>query len=289
MFAFFPSDFIVGCAFFLHFSSLSLQLFCHYYYHLNINVVGYNSVGFIILCTEWTAHIGHSYLIRSYITYECMWMSMLASCSFSFSVAASCCCCVEPFSLYWLALEIGERLFRWCMLVHIQSNYCSNKNTGNISEKSEIKKHTHSGSLAAVCSFLSLCPSHFFALVFVWECQSRFFLFAALCPSNPLSHSLHFNAVIPIISVSAFYSRLKRWMWVFGATKSSDIVKPAEWMKDFTNCKNIHLIFHSVALLFIFASVVIVVAALFVSHILRLFVLHAYEIGTCFFVERWFS
>lgn len=181
MFAFFPSDFIVGCAFFLHFSSLSLQLFCHYYYHLNINVVGYNSVGFIILCTEWTAHIGHSYLIRSYITYECMWMSMLASCSFSFSVAASCCCCVEPFSLYWLALEIGERLFRWCMLVHIQSNYCSNKNTGNISEKSEIKKHTHTVVRWLLFALFSLCVRLISLLWFLFENVNRVFFSSLLC------------------------------------------------------------------------------------------------------------
>lgn len=120
-FFFSPSDFILDCAFL-------------YYYHLNINVVGYNSVGFIILCTEWTAHTGHLYHSLIHYAYVC-W----------------CLCMLNHFAidLHWKWL----RLFRMCMLVH--SNYSSDKNTGNISEKNIADKKS-------VCVFFSFIP-----LVFV--------------------------------------------------------------------------------------------------------------------------
>lgn len=132
--------------FFIGFS-FSTALFFPYYYHLNINVVGYNSVGFIILCTERTAHSGHLY--HSPIYYARVLILVYA----------------EPFC-YWLALEIADETFEMCMLVHIQSNYFSNKNTGNISEKSEIK----------VVLFFQFSFHPFF----VWECQSFF----PLCTFN---------------------------------------------------------------------------------------------------------
>lgn len=130
-----------------HRISFSTALFFHYY-HLNINVVGYNSVGFIILCTERTAHSGHLY--RSLIHYA--WMGY---------VGCSCLylcmdfCMFEQFC-YWLALEIAET-FKMFMLLHTHSNYSSNKNTGNISEKSEIKLYR---MCVYVCVYAFFSRSH---------------------------------------------------------------------------------------------------------------------------------
>ena len=173
-FPFYSMELVLVCrfafdmfVFFLHRISFSTALFL-YYYHLNINVVGYNSVGFIILCTERTAHTGHLYHSLIHYAYVC-W----------------CLCMLNHFAidLHWKWL----RLFRMCMLVH--SNYSSDKNTGNISEKNIADKKS-------VCVFFSFIP-----LVFVRECQSFF----PLCPFNPRYLVLCIsNAVIPIISVSAF-------------------------------------------------------------------------------------
>lgn len=134
------------CVSFFHLISHSLVAFFFYrflnsfrysiyYYHLNINVVGYNSVGFIILCTEWTVHIEHSYHSLIYYTYVSISLHSTRSLALSLFF-------LHLFSnfRYWLALEIGETLSMVHARAYIHSNYSSNKNTGNISEKSEIKK-----------------------------------------------------------------------------------------------------------------------------------------------------
>lgn len=124
-----------------------------YYYHLNINVVGYNSVGFIILCTERTAHTGHLY--HSLIYYACVYVFVCWLAGQPLLVFVH----TEQFC-YWLALE-----YWMCMLVHSHSNYLSNKNTGNISEKSEIK-------------------SDFFLSFYQFLFENVNLFFSSLCPSN---------------------------------------------------------------------------------------------------------
>lgn len=102
----FSSDFILECAFFL--PSLTLSLF-PYYYHLNINVVGYNSVGFIILYTERTARTltGHLYHSLIYYARVCVYVFVLA----------------EQF-YYWLALKFSN-VHCACSCIHTNSNYSS--------------------------------------------------------------------------------------------------------------------------------------------------------------------
>lgn len=79
------------------------------------------------------------YIIRSYIMLAC-----ICACDF---VCIFVCLNNFAIDLHW---KIAET-FKMCMLLHIHSNYSSNKNTGNISEKSEIK-------LSLVCA----CVCYFF-------------------------------------------------------------------------------------------------------------------------------
>lgn len=150
-----------------------------------------------------------------------------------------------------------------CPCIHIQI-ISRTKIPETFQKKSEIK------SVSAL--FFS-----FILPVFVWECQSFF----PLCPFNP--HYLVLcisNAVIPIISVSAFTAvcdvfvqqkRKKERMNSGRDERARAHTQPPQWR---ISRRNIHLIFHS--------------NAFFVSHTLLglwlwFSVLHAYyEIGTCF-------
>lgn len=121
------------------------------------------------------------YIIRSYIMLAC-----ICACDF---VCIFVCLNNFAIDLHW---KIAET-FKMCMLLHIHSNYSSNKNTGNISEKSEIKLSLCMCVLFFFIRVVGVIVVAVLHPVFVWECQSFFSL--SLCPCNPLSSVCTFECL----------------------------------------------------------------------------------------------
>lgn len=120
------------------------------------------------------------YIIRSYIMLAC-----ICACDF---VCIFVCLNNFAIDLHW---KIAET-FKMCMLLHIHSNYSSNKNTGNISEKSEIKL-----SLCMCVLFFSFASSVLLLLLyfiqFLFENVNLFFLSLCVHAIRYLQ-SVHLNA-----------------------------------------------------------------------------------------------
>lgn len=131
------------------------------------------------------------YIIRSYIMLAC-----ICACDF---VCIFVCLNNFAIDLHW---KIAET-FKMCMLLHIHSNYSSNKNTGNISEKSEIKL-----SLCMCVLFFSFASSVLLLLLyfiqFLFENVNLFFLSLFVSMQSAIFSLYIWMPVIPIISVSAF-------------------------------------------------------------------------------------
>lgn len=185
MFAFFfiASHLILDCTFF-------------YYYHLNINVVGYNSVGFIILCTERTAHTGHLY--HSLIHYACMYLCMWFCVYF---------CMFEPFC-YWLALENSRDIQNVHGLAYTFKLFLKQKYRKHFRK---IRDKTIIGVCTCVCVlFFSFASTVLLLLLlllyfiqFLFENVNLFFsLFVSM--QSAIFSLYIWMPVIPIISVSAF-------------------------------------------------------------------------------------